>query len=264
LVSQLLGSAFSDVDANSGRGIAITGSGSSKGVWQYQLSGTSSWATVPAPAKSQVFFLRDTDRLRFVPSVGFRGTVSLPYRGWDGTAGNAGQIASVLSAGTSTSLAMETAFLTVGDANARPVLTVVPTLDLPAVGVNSLTSSGMLISALLGSNVFDANLGTVPGIAVVATDNKNGVWEFSQNGTLWFQIGDTTMTNAVVLRGDYSIRFVPKAGFVGTSSFKFKAWDQSDLTPGGSAIDSTQSTAFGTAIQTAKLAVNTAPTLTIP
>lgn len=263
-ISLLLGNSLTDVDANSSRGIAITNASSTTGSWQYRLAGSSSWATVPVLPKLQVFFLRETDRLRFVPLAGFTGAVTLTYRGWDTTSGVAGQTGAVASAGTSLSAATETASLTVGVANARPILNVRTNLELPAIGVNSSSSGGMQISALLGSSAFDPNRGTALGIAVVANDNTNGIWEFSESGAQWFQFGDTTTANAVVLKSTYFVRFVPNAGFTGATSIQFKAWDGSDMSLGGNAVDSRTSTAFSTAIQTAKLTVNTAPTLTIP
>lgn len=263
LVSTLLGANLSDADANSSRGIALTNAVSKNGSWQYQLSGAAIWTNVPVLKKGQVFFLGESDRLRFVPTANFKGTESLTYRGWDGSFGIAGQTGLFISIDTSMSSRIETAYLTVIAGNAQPVLTLKTKLELPPVTTNDTSSAGIQISTLLGSSATDANSGTKLGIALVEIDNKNGLWEYSIDGTTWQPINQASILSANVLNDKNFVRFVPKTGFSGSTTFKFKVWDQSDSSVIGKPADTRTSNAFSKAIQTAILNVNFAPTVSL-
>ncbi|WP_020472808.1 M12 family metallo-peptidase [Zavarzinella formosa] len=262
LVSKLLGTALTDVDANSLQGIAVTAAPSTKGNWQYQLNSAGPWINITNVSAAKALTLRDIDRVRFVPAAGFTGTQTLSYRGWDQTFGVPGNVIDT-AGNTSISAATETASITVTTANSRPVLNITPVVTLPSLAVNDKTSAGTVISAMLGTSVTDADAGTVPGIAVVFADNKNGVWQASVNNGPWFAIGTVKVTDAVLLKGSDKIRFVPNTGYVGPTTIQYKAWDLSDGTPAGNA-STAGSTAFSTAIETATLAVNNAPVLIVP
>ncbi len=269
-VSALLGTALTDVDAGALRGIAITKAGIAHGQWQYQLAaeaGAVSHQFIASP--SAPVFLKSGDKVRFVPSASplFVGTESISYRGWDQTAGP-----------TAVSKQIETATVIVDDLNHRPVLDTAPDVQLPSVAVVTplpdpvapATLAGQLVSALItrpngSSTVTDADAADPKGIAVVGADNKNGNWEFSKDaGANWFRYGTPAPTTAIVLRAGDRVRFVPKAGFAGTTTLKFKAWDGRDNATPGSVVSTLTSSAFSLLTETAALAVNSAPTLSFP
>ncbi|WP_238537822.1 M36 family metallopeptidase [Zavarzinella formosa] len=269
LVSLLLGTALTDIDPGPVRGIAITKAGSSvKGNWQFQLQAPvppgspTGWSSIAGLSATNVLYLRDTDKIRFVPVPGFQGTDTISYRGWDGTAGTAGK--SGATTGTALSKASETATVYVNTANVnnRPQLDTAPDTRLPAIPLNAGSSqTGTLVSAVLGTLVHDPDVGALSGMAVTAVDGKNGTWQFSvNNGTTWTPLTGVSAAKAVVLRSTDRIRFVPLPGIAGLTTFKFKAWDQSDHSVPGSSVPTT-STAFSTAIETVTLSVNTAPLL---
>jgi hypothetical protein len=83
LVSQLIGSAITELDPSTLRGIAITGlTQTTNGTWQSSPDGTT-WTTISAVSPSNARLLRSTDRVRFVPIANFNGTASLTFRAWD-------------------------------------------------------------------------------------------------------------------------------------------------------------------------------------
>jgi subtilisin-like proprotein convertase family protein len=110
------------------------------------------------------------------------------------------------------------------------------------------------------------------GIAVTGVDNSNGVWQYSLNGgTTWTNFGSPSNTSARLLEANAGsvpstdrIRFLPNFDFAGTSSFTFRAWDETSglaaITgaDGGTADTTTNggTSAFSTAVGTATITVN--------
>lgn len=125
-VSSILGSSVSDVDANAVKGIAVIGSMSGNGTWQYSTDGGASWDDMGGVSAGSALLLRATDRVRFIPD-GVNGTTgSLTYRAWDQTGATAGQHGTKVdatTAGGSTpfSSATDTATITVTAVNDAPV-----------------------------------------------------------------------------------------------------------------------------------------------
>jgi hypothetical protein len=77
-------------------GIAVTAlTGSTGGVWQYSLDGGTTWTAFGAVSPASARLLSGNDRIRFVPSAGFVGTVSLTAYAWDGTSGSDGGTATL-------------------------------------------------------------------------------------------------------------------------------------------------------------------------
>jgi hypothetical protein len=116
-VASLLGSAFSDVDGPA-RGIAVIGTDNTHGTWQYSTDGGQTWLAFGLPTVVAARLLRDTDLVRFVPAVGFKGSATLRYKAWDQSGGTAGTSANS-ALGTAFSLEIATAFVSVG--NQAPV-----------------------------------------------------------------------------------------------------------------------------------------------
>ncbi len=93
----------SDVDENTTIGMAITGTETPDGAWQYMLSEGSSWTTFfgdvlingaryPEYATpEQATLLGPNSRIRFLPNLHFHGNQTLLFRAWDMTSGLGGQ-----------------------------------------------------------------------------------------------------------------------------------------------------------------------------
>jgi subtilisin-like proprotein convertase family protein len=178
-------------------------------------------------------------------------------------------------------------------ANHAPVL-VATTATVPAV------APGTPAASIAGISVFDFIQSLTPtpgitdaddqpgggwfpdvaplGIAVTGVDNTNGTWEYSLDGTSWTPFVADSDTSARLLQGSVHgtatperIRFVPNAGFTGTATFTFRAWDlTSDLDPvtgadgdTGDASINGGATAYSSTFATGSLlvgTVNQAPT----
>ncbi|MDM8559435.1 Calx-beta domain-containing protein [Candidatus Parabeggiatoa sp. HSG14] len=97
--------------------------------------------------------------------------------------------------------------------------------------------SDMLATAANGDPIKDGDYDAVEGIAVIAVDNTNGVWEYSiDNGTTWIAFGTPSNTEARLLLDapNNRIRFQSNIlNFNGTieNGVTFRAWEQ--LTGGG-------------------------------
>jgi len=130
---------------------------------------------------------------------------------------------------------------------------------------------GDTVASLIGTSITDEDLGSLPGIAIVGlTGTASGTWEFStDDGASWAPIGAAAESNARLLRSFDLVRFVPNAGFLGSATMTYRAWDWSFGTVGGTAdVTATGTggaTAFSTATETATLTVtptgNHAPVL---
>jgi hypothetical protein len=96
-VAEIFGPYFQDAATGTSAGIAVSGlTGKSlQGNWQYQLDGTTTWQSIGAVPTKQALLLSGGARLRFIPSSGFLGTVSLTAYAWDGSTGQAGALAKV-------------------------------------------------------------------------------------------------------------------------------------------------------------------------
>ncbi|MEG4963768.1 esterase-like activity of phytase family protein, partial [Microcoleus sp. K4-C2] len=149
------------------------------------------------------------------------------------------------------------------DNSLSPILTAINE-DVP-----SASNTGTLVSALIAGAVTDPDTADTQGIAVTATDNTNGSWEYSTNsGSTWTAFGTPSTAAARLLAGNASIRFVPNADYNGSANITYQAWDgtttnsgSSILTNGGTADISTASSigglaAFSTASETATITVN--------
>src|SRR5207245_1109844 len=105
---------------------------------------------------------------------------SITYVAWDQSdSGVAGTKAdSSAGGGTSAfSTASDTASITVTSVNDAPVLTpALPTLS--AITEDQTTNGGEMVATLLGTGISDVDTGAVQGIAVTATADGNGHWQY--------------------------------------------------------------------------------------
>jgi hypothetical protein len=107
--------------------MAIVSAPSTNGVWQYRLSGSSTWQSVGTVSETQARLLPSDSgtKVRFVPKSNFNGSVQLQYRAWDRTQGSSGGTFNVTgNTGNphAFSTAKETASLQITAVNDKPVL----------------------------------------------------------------------------------------------------------------------------------------------
>jgi hypothetical protein len=123
-------------------------------------------------------------------------------------------------------------------ANSAPVLT--GANDLPAINEDPSSNNGMKVSDLISTRVTDVDPGSLSGIAVIAVDNTNGVWQYKTNGGgAWTSFGAVSASSARLLTDDAntSVRFVPNVNWNGpvANGLTFRAWDQTSGVAGGTA-----------------------------
>jgi len=281
-VAQIIASAggdrITDVDSGALEGIAVYSTQDSNGQWQYKLTGTN-WFNFPSSVSSaNAVLLESSSFIRFIPNADYwGGSNRIFFRAWDQTSGSNGQTGvNVLVNGGSTafSTATESASVVVTpdvSSNNAPVLDNSGTMTLTNVMENDPDPGGNTVAGVIasagGDPITDVDSGALEGIALIGFDNSNGSWQ-THNGFSWYNLGAVSETSAWRMPDagfQGFIRFLPNAGFTGTSSFTFRAWDRTntlaDTTLNGG------NTAFSTAIGTATVTVgsgspvNNAPVL---
>lgn len=139
---------------------------------------------------------------------------------------------------------------------------VTPTLTagspfLSAISQNNTNNNGTLVKDIVGSSIGNYAPIPTPGIAITATDNTNGTWQYStDNGFSWANVNlnfPTTVAGgynvwvnsgypapnnpavapnvigALLLSADDKnrMRFIPNAGYTGTTnSITYRGWNQ--------------------------------------
>ncbi|MCA9472514.1 MAG: DUF4347 domain-containing protein [Nitrospira sp.] len=149
--------------------------------------------------------------------------------------------------------------------NNAPVLTPAsPTLT--SITEDDTNNSGDLISAIVTTDITDADSGAVEGIAITSVNASNGTWQYN-TGSGWTDVGTVSNASALLLRSTDSLRFVPDGQNADAASVTYRAWDQTSGAAGSKVDVSTNggTTAYSSATDTASLtvtAVNDAPTIT--
>ena len=143
---------------------------------------------------------------------------------------------------------------------------------LTSISEDAINNGGQDVASILastGSNrITDDDAGALQGIAISATANGTGTWQYSlDNGTNWDNVGTVSSTQALLLRSTDLVRFVPNGQNGTTGSITFAAWDQSGGVAGtkDSLSGAGGSSAFSTATEVASItvtSVNDAPTIT--
>jgi hypothetical protein len=100
LVATLIGGHGTDADADT-LGMAVTGVVDANGSWQYSTDSGTTWGALGNPSTAAARLLGPTALVRFVPNADWNGTVAngLSFRGWDQTAGAAGDVVDVTGNG---------------------------------------------------------------------------------------------------------------------------------------------------------------------
>lgn len=282
LISTLLGSSIANAPD---QGISITQVNNTNGTWQYSTDNGTNWSGLAGALVSNyrltngnpftAAFLLSADsknRIRFVPTAGFSGTVTngVVYNGWNQrTAGN-GLIINIATSGRANLAPLVNSLSANADnlnikVNKAPILDPILVSNLASIPVNSVTNSGTLVSGII-AGAFNDEQAVLKGIAVTAVDNSNGTWEYALDGTTWQAFGSPSESTARLLAADGTtkIRFVPNANYVGTPAISFRAWDQfadwgSTLVAGDTTNVSINgvTTAFSSEVAETKIAVGT-------
>jgi hypothetical protein len=170
--------------------------------------------------------------LRFVPGPNFHGNVSIRYRAWDQTQGQAEALFNLskitLNDKGAFSLAAQTASLLVRNVNDAPHLKTAPVIRMDEVREDAANPAGTLVRSLIEGQVTDVDSAALPGIAVIATAWQ-GKWQFTlDGGETWQEMGAVSKTNARLLPSNdlTRIRFLPARNFVGTVKLWYRAWDR--------------------------------------
>jgi len=194
--------------------------------------------------------------VRFVPAHDFTGTVTITYHGWSAGGASAGTMTGVVPGNPRFSAATDFSMLVVVPANDRPVLQHASPVLTPVSNTNT-NPAGDLVSSFASALISDVD-GPAKGIGIAITGQTggtHGTWQYSLDGGLtWRNLGAVSATSARLLRGTDRIRFLPKAGYVGTPTLSFKAWDQSLGVAGG--LFNTATHAFSTVTDTAQVAIS--------
>lgn len=157
-------------------------------------------------------------------------------------------------------------------AHMAPVLNPADAPYFAPIGENApiASNTGESVQAMLatgGGNfiAYDTSDGGIAGgIAITSVGSEaGGVWQDSINGgSSWTLLAPSVSSaNAVALKPNDLVRFLPNDGFTGTVSLQLVAWDQSDGLADGSRVDLTLpgatggGTAYSSAAATATLAV---------
>ncbi|WP_157605143.1 beta strand repeat-containing protein [Schlesneria paludicola] len=267
LVQDLLLGRLTDVDTGALSGLALTGTTSGSGTWQYSINGGSTWTNVGAVSATSSLPLRSNDLVRFVPNEKNGTTASLTFRGWDQTSGVAGAKVNSSTVGGTTAFSegQVTANLVVTSLNDAPVLT--GANAFATITEDQATNSGNQVSALIAGKITDVDAGALQGVALTGLNNSSGKWQYSlNNGSTWTDIVSVSVDSALLLRSSDRLRFVPNLANGTTASVTFRAWDQTSGTA-GTKVNTTSSggtRAYSSVQATANLtvtSVNDAPVL---
>ena len=123
--------------------------------------------------------------------------------------------------------------------NSAPVLS--GSYNLPPINEDAslALNEGTTVANVLAGRVTDAN-GPATGMAIVAINDSNGVWQYTVNGTHYAPIAPQVAAGKVLLLSADSntrIRFVPNANYFGTvGGLTYRAWDGADENPEGTSI----------------------------
>ena len=307
-IDSLVGTSISG--STPGKGIGVIGVNDTNGTWQYSTDDGTSWSglgaavntpipkgsgTYNGPPLGVLMLAADSkNRVRFLPKVGFTGTVTngVNYMAWSQFAGGNGMWNNLNASGRQTPASWNpqygfstfissfnslptyvsgtTGSLVTGTTdnfriqvlpdNIAPILDPSLITPLASIAKDPVTNPGTLVSALIpGAAVTDPDAGALEGIAITGVDNSNGTWQYTTDGTTWLAFGTPSATNARLLKADgiTKIKFVPNAGYEGAPGINFRAWDQVIGIAGATTDVSVNGgvTAFSTVLGTVAIAV---------
>ncbi|MBD2682122.1 MULTISPECIES: DUF4347 domain-containing protein [Nostoc] len=215
------GDPITDPDAGAVEGIAVIGVDNTNGTWQYSIDDGANWINFTVSGTSATL-LKDTEKIRFVPKPGYKGTAEFTFRAWDTSDGNISGTTNVNpgvgGGATAYSSVTETASVSVilntFDVGLRPYSIVVGDFDKDGnIDLVTANKSSQSVSVLLGKgdNTFKpaSTFSTVgfnglsPSSVAVADFNKDGKLDLvtanslSNNISVLFGKGDGSFQTAV-------------------------------------------------------------------
>ena len=234
-----------DVDGGSAlQGIAVTGTDSSLGTWQFTINGGSLWSNMNtrSDASARVLFADGSNtRVRFVPTSNLNGTVAtgLTFRAWDQTSGTgngtSGISATPNGGTTSFSLGTDTASLVINPVNDVPSFTVGTSRSVAEdAGAQSFTGQATAIST------GPANESTQV-VDFIVTNNNNAL----------FSTQPAVSSTGV-------LTFTPAADATGSATVSVQIHDNGGTANGG--VDTSAAQTFTITVT----AVNDAPVDSVP
>ena len=155
--------------------------------------------------------------------------------------------------------------VTITAVNDAPILDNTGAMTLTTITEDQTSNSGLTVASIIlsagGDRITDVDSSAIEGIAIMATTNGNGSWEYSTNGgSNWAAVGSVTNSSALLLRSTDLVRFVPNGQNATTGDITFRAWDQTGATAGqqGTKVDVSTNggtTAFSSATEIASITV---------
>ena len=135
-------------------------------------------------------------------------------------------------------------------------------------GTSLAENQGYRVSELVAGQR-DVDAAALQGIALIATDETQGIWQFSlDNGATWQNVGEVSESNALLLAATEStrLRFRPSTAHLDTiaPALTFRAWDQSFGSAGQRADVSENGGASSYSSQTETMDVSITPALGEP
>ena len=264
-VFAMTGALVTDLDLKAKRGIAVTGLASTTlGTWEYTSGGK--FVPIGSVSPSNALLLTDKDRIRFVPNTNQSGEAKFFFHAWDQTNGIRGSRKDIsapndVGGGTAFSAVEDTMFIQVLPANDQPVLALGGLANLTPVPIGTAEPIGNTVAQILGGFVTDGDATDPRGMGIVGLTNVSGTWQYRLNGSgTWTDIPAASIKSAFLLGELDSVRFRPASAFSGSSTFKFKAWDQSSGTI-GAMLDPTKNLSFSVGTQTARVLISNEPRL---
>ena len=167
-------------------GIAVVGTDSGNGYWQFSIDEGGNWTNISIPITPEnAVVLRSLpegwNRIRFVPDPDFNGMTSFQYKIWDQNvtypSGMTG-INTNIDPDETFSHEIATALLTVEPVNDSPVLLGDTTLSPIREDQNPSVNPGTLVSEILRNVAVDIDSAEV-GLAVLYVDRRNGIWQYT-------------------------------------------------------------------------------------
>lgn len=233
LVRDLVQGRTTDSDPGALLGLAVTATTNGTGYWQYYLSGGTTWQDVGPVSNSSSLLLRDTDSIRFVPDGRDETTASITFRAWDQTSGNAGdKVSTAVNGGTTAfSVNQVTGNMKVTAMNDSPVIN--GANNFTSITPNDTNNAGQAVSTLIAGRITDVDPNSKQGIAIVNYIVGSGGWQYSiDNGGTWANVDNIWRSNALLLRPEDRLRYVPYGSESTNASLTFLAWDQTSGTAG--------------------------------
>ncbi|MEJ7593995.1 MAG: DUF4347 domain-containing protein, partial [Planctomycetaceae bacterium] len=185
---------ISDVDSGAVKGIAITASNETNGVWYYTTNGGTNWTAIGSVNSGSSLLLADNanTRLYFAPGLNYNGTstAALTIRAWDQSNGTAGTKVSTSTTGNLTAFSTATDVIdvtvtavndapTASNLNSAETYTEDTALNLTDIVVGDVDNASVTATLTL-SNTAAGSLNTGTSGAVTSTYNAGtGVWSAS-------------------------------------------------------------------------------------